>query len=169
MNSVMRKAPRILLLGLVLAATGLAVGATPVLAQERGGRWVAQERRDDRRDDRRFEERRNERGEFERHATPWRFERGRGWRAERAPGVWSPYDTSWWVDGRVVLLSAPTTTVVQYPTGQYVLRGDGVSVPYYWIWVPAQAVATMPPPPPVGAPAPNGMAVPVLPPPPPAG
>lgn len=27
--------------------------------------------------------------------------------------------------------------VVQYPHGRYELRGDGVSVPYAWVWVPA--------------------------------
>jgi hypothetical protein len=26
--------------------------------------------------------------------------------------------------------------VVQYPHGRYELRGDGVSVPYAWVWIP---------------------------------
>jgi hypothetical protein len=30
--------------------------------------------------------------------------------------------------------------VVQYPHGRYELRGDGVSVPWAWVWVPAAAV-----------------------------
>ncbi len=74
---------------------------------------------------------------FVRHED-WHFDRGRGWRFEHRPGFWSPYYVWWWTGGRVVMLAAPTVTVVNYPTGQYQLRGDGITVPYYWAWVPAQ-------------------------------
>ena len=48
---------------------------------------------------------------------------------------------------RVVMLAAPTVTVVPYPNGRYELRGDGMTVPYYWAWVPAQLYIAPPPPP----------------------
>jgi hypothetical protein len=45
--------------------------------------------------------------------------------------------------------------VVEYPTGRYELRGDGVSTPYVWVWIPnppsappAPAPAASPPAPP---------------------
>jgi hypothetical protein len=40
----------------------------------------------------------------------------------------------------------PTPNVVQYPTGRYELRGDGLTTPYIWVWIPN------PPPPPPTAP-----------------
>src|SRR5262249_61467248 len=40
----------------------------------------------------------------------------------------------------------PLPNVVQYGTGRYELRGDGVTVPYRWVWVPDP-----PPGPPVAA------------------
>ena len=83
--------------------------------------------------------------------------------------MWSPYYAWWWVDQRVVLAAVPTATVVPYPTGRYELRGDGVSVPYYWVWIPVQPVIAAPAPPPIGAPAPPGAVLPGPPPPPPAG
>jgi hypothetical protein len=30
----------------------------------------------------------------------------------------------------------PTPSVVEYPTGRYELRGDGVGTPYTWVWIP---------------------------------
>jgi hypothetical protein len=39
----------------------------------------------------------------------------------------------------------PAPNVVEYPTGRYELRGDGVSTPYSWVWIPN------PPPAPPGA------------------
>jgi hypothetical protein len=96
----------------------------------------------------------------------WHFDRGRGWRFEHRPGFWSPYYVWWWTGGRVVMLAAPTVTVVNYPTGRYELRGDGITVPYYWAWVPAQAYIAAPPPPAVPA-APDMAPVGSPPPPPP--
>ena len=40
--------------------------------------------------------------------------------------------------------------VVEYPTGRYELRGDGVTTPYEWAWIPNPPPA---PPPPVEPPA----------------
>jgi len=110
------------------------------------------------RDERHAPVRRDERGrEFERHDfgrreivrhNDWHFDRGRGWRFEHRPGVWSPYHVWWWTGGRVVMLAAPTVTVVPYPNGRYELRGDGITVRYYWAWVPVAQVYVAPPPPP---------------------
>ena len=48
--------------------------------------------------------------------------------------------------------SAPSNpTVVQYPTGRYELRGDGMSSPITWVWIP-----NPPPPPPPPGPPPAG-------------
>jgi hypothetical protein len=41
--------------------------------------------------------------------------------------------------------------VVQYAHGRYELRGDGVSVPYAWVWVPAAPLPPAIPPPPSSA------------------
>jgi hypothetical protein len=52
--------------------------------------------------------------------------------------------------------SAPSPQVVQYPNGRYELRGDGISTPYTWVWIPN---APPPPPAPPTAPpagSPNG-------------
>ena len=49
------------------------------------------------------------------------------------------------------MLAAPTVTVVNYPTGQYQLQGDGITGPYYWVRVPYQAYIAAPPPPAVPA------------------
>src|SRR4030095_2741469 len=43
----------------------------------------------------------------------------------------------------------PPDNVIQYSHGRYELRGDGVSTPYRWVWIPN-------PPPPPAAPAPLG-------------
>ena len=109
-----------------------------------------------------------DRRHVERRVDDWRFERGRGWRFEHHPGVWSPYYVWWWTNGRMAMLPAPTATVVQYPNGRYELRGDGIAVPYYWAWVPAQAYIAAPPPPAVPA-APDMPPAGSPPPPPPAG
>ena len=31
---------------------------------------------------------------------------------------------------------APMPTVIEYPTGRYELRGDGMTTPYRWVWIP---------------------------------
>ena len=46
----------------------------------------------------------------------------------------------------------PMQTVVEYPHGKYVLRGDGVTTPYQWVWIPNPPA----PPPAPGTPAPSG-------------
>ena len=33
--------------------------------------------------------------------------------------------------------SSPTPTVVEFSTGRYELRGDGMATPYTWVWIPA--------------------------------
>jgi len=38
--------------------------------------------------------------------------------------------------GTVSLAPDPMQNVVQFPTGRYELRGDGVSMPYTWAWIP---------------------------------
>lgn len=44
-------------------------------------------------------------------------------------------------------VAAPTRPgVIEYPTGRYELRGDGISTPYVWVWIPN------PPLPPASAP-----------------
>jgi len=42
---------------------------------------------------------------------------------------------------------APVPNVVEYPNGRYVLRGDGTTMPYTWVWIP-----NPPPPPPASPP-----------------
>ena len=125
------------------------------------------------RDDRHGPVFRDDHGRFEHRVVvrqDWHFDRGHGWRFEHQPGFWSPYYVWWWTGGRVVMLAAPTVTVVNYPTGQYQLRGDGVTVPYYWAWAPSQVYVAAPPPPAVpAAPDMPPAGSPPPPPPPPAG
>jgi len=49
----------------------------------------------------------------------------------------------------------PSPTVIEHPTGRYELRGDGLSVPYTWVWVPKPPTAPPPPPAPAAPPAPE--------------
>ena len=130
----------------------------------------SQERRFER--GREFERRR----ELDRHspAAVWHFNRGYGWRFVAGPGAWSPYYVWWWTGGQVVMRPVPTVRVVTYPNGRYVLMGDGVTAPYYWVWQPTVMVGGPPPPPfvpapPLGVPTfpPDAMMPP--PPPPPSG
>lgn len=48
----------------------------------------------------------------------------------------------------IVVASPAGQRVVNYPTGRYELYGDGTSMPYYWVWIPAGATLPAPPPPP---------------------
>ena len=43
---------------------------------------------------------------------------------------------------------APMPDPIEYPTGRYELRGDGMTAPYTWVWIP-----NPPPPPPTAPPA----------------
>ena len=42
--------------------------------------------------------------------------------------------------------AAPVQREVVYPHGRYVLKGDGVSEPYQWVWVPNEPTAPPAPP-----------------------
>jgi hypothetical protein len=46
----------------------------------------------------------------------------------------------------------PMPRVVEFSTGRYELRGNGVTTPYVWVWIPNPPTA--PPPPPASPPAP---------------
>lgn len=48
----------------------------------------------------------------------------------------------------VVQPSPAYPTVVQYSTGRYELRGDGIYTPYQWVWIPNAHPLPPPPPPP---------------------
>jgi hypothetical protein len=47
----------------------------------------------------------------------------------------------------------PVPRVVEYPGGRYELRGDGVTSPYTWVWIPDPPAAPPPPPAPAAPPA----------------
>jgi len=51
-------------------------------------------------------------------------------------------------------MSTPIPSVVEYPTGWYQLRGDGVSTPFVWVWVPKPPAAPTIPPVPAAPPPP---------------
>jgi hypothetical protein len=51
----------------------------------------------------------------------------------------------------VSVAPAPMPNVVQFSTGRYELRGDGLSTPYTWVWIPNAPTA----PPPAATPAPS--------------
>lgn len=42
--------------------------------------------------------------------------------------------------------SPPMPRVVEYSTGRYELRGDGIRTPYVWVWIPNPPPAPPPPP-----------------------
>jgi hypothetical protein len=48
--------------------------------------------------------------------------------------------------------AASVPRVVEFPTGRYELRGDGVYSPYAWVWIPNPPAAPPPPPPPSAPP-----------------
>jgi hypothetical protein len=47
----------------------------------------------------------------------------------------------------------PMPSVIEYPTGRYELRGDGITAPYRWVWIPNPPPAPPADAPPAGAPA----------------
>jgi hypothetical protein len=55
--------------------------------------------------------------------------------------------------------SPPMPRVVEFPSGRYELRGDGVHSPYAWVWIPnpppVPPVPAVPPPPPAAPPEPG--------------
>lgn len=61
------------------------------------------------------------------------------------PAAYSPP-----VGGMVSVAPSSMPNVVQYPHGRYELRGDGVTTPYTWVWIPNPPP---PPPPPAASPA----------------
>ena len=54
-----------------------------------------------------------------------------------------------WGSGAEVALTAPaslpTQTLVDHGTGWYQLRGDGMTTPYTWVWIPKAPAAPAPP------------------------
>jgi len=48
--------------------------------------------------------------------------------------------------------ASPTPSVIQYPTGRWELRGDGLTIPYRWVWIPNPPTAPPPPTSPSGEP-----------------
>jgi len=66
-----------------------------------------------------------------------------------APMSYSPPVSYTAPSGTVSFAADPTQNVVQFPTGRYELRGDGVSTPFTWAWIPNPPTS----PPPVAPPA----------------
>ena len=78
-----------------------------------------------------------------------------------APPFWyGPYDSGVGYEAAPVYAPAaggalalapsapPMPSVIQYPTGRWELRGDGLMVPYRWVWIPnppSAPPASMPP------------------------
>jgi hypothetical protein len=42
----------------------------------------------------------------------------------------------------------PVPSVIEYPTGRFEIRGDGITSPYHWVWIPNPPAAPPTPPPP---------------------
>ncbi|HWN91669.1 MAG TPA: hypothetical protein VNQ15_09665, partial [Verrucomicrobiae bacterium] len=42
----------------------------------------------------------------------------------------------------------PVPSVIEYPTGRFEMRGDGITTPYQWVWIPNPPAAPPTPPPP---------------------
>jgi len=77
------------------------------------------------------------------------------------PAVYQPYQPTMAYPSAAAAAVPPPAppppaipSVIEYPHGWYELRGDGVSAPYVWVWVPK------PPPPPPAPPAPPTLAPP---------
>ncbi len=71
-----------------------------------------------------------------------------------SPDVYPPPDVYGPISA-VTTLSAAMPRVVEYPGGRYELRGDGISVPYVWVWIPNAPLG--PPPTPAASPAPPAL------------
>ncbi len=66
------------------------------------------------------------------------------------PVVYAPPPGAYYAAPAVAPAPPPMPTVIQYPHGRYELRGDGVTTPYTWVWIPNPPP---PPPPPATPPA----------------
>ena len=62
------------------------------------------------------------------------------------PVVYAPPAVAYYPAPTPAPVPPPMPTVIEYPHGRYELRGDGVTTPYRWVWIPN------PPPPPPSAP-----------------
>jgi len=40
----------------------------------------------------------------------------------------------------------PVPSVIEYPTGRFEMRGDGITSPYQWVWIPNPPAAPPTPP-----------------------
>lgn len=69
------------------------------------------------------------------------------------PVVYAPSETVVYSPPAAVYTPPPMPTVVEYPTGRYELRGDGITTAYHWVWIPKPPPA--PPAPPEAAPEPD--------------
>ena len=66
----------------------------------------------------------------------------------------SSYDLPAGAQTAVAPPAPPMPTVVLHPTGRYELRGDGITTPYVWVWIPNPPSAPPPPASPPAAPRP---------------
>ncbi len=81
---------------------------------------------------------------------PWAYAAPAYYPAYAYPApVYAAPAASYYYTARTAYAPPPASlqTEVVYPHGRYVLRGDGVTVAYRWVWIPN------PPPPPPAAPA----------------
>ena len=69
-----------------------------------------------------------------------------------APATYSP-PVSYAPAPNSTVSVAPTPNAVQFSTGRYELRGDGMSTPYTWVWIPNPPTSPPPPPAPAAPPA----------------
>jgi len=60
-----------------------------------------------------------------------------------APATYSP-PVSYAPAPNSTVSVAPTPNVVPFSTGRYELRGDGMSTPYTWVWIPNPPTAPPP-------------------------
>jgi len=52
------------------------------------------------------------------------------------PPVYEPPASSFAPPGGTVSVAPPMPNVIEYPNGRYELRGDGITTPYQWVWIP---------------------------------